>query len=456
VKTIRHALLSLWLAFYCSLGIAGQGPQPDPVTDSDFYDHGQAATAKAELGMKLFYDKLLSGNRNISCATCHHAMTDTGDWLSLPVGEGGRGLGPARDTGDGTSAIHERVPRNAPPVFNLGALTFTVMFHDGRLEQDPQHPSGFLSPAGDDLPAGLDNALAAQAMFPVTSATEMAGQPTENAIADATAAADLPLVWELLAQRLRDNDDYVALFMDAYPDGPAAVRTAGDITFAHAANAIGAFEATAWRFDNSPYDRYLRGDKQAMSTAALRGLRVFLGKGNCATCHSGPFQTDLSYHAIAMPQIGPGKGDNLPGYSDGHDDFGRERVTGDPADRFRFRTPTLRNVALSGPYGHAGAYSTLEAVVRHHLDPVAGLYGYDPQQAVLPSREDLDAMDFVVMEDAARIAAIADASELAPVDLDETDIASLLAFLHALTDPAAHDLRGDLPESVPSGDPLAD
>ena len=456
MKTIRHALLSLGLAFYSSLGIAGQGPQPGPVTDSDFYDHGRAATAKVELGMQLFYDKLLSGNRNISCATCHHAMTDTGDWLSLPVGEGGRGLGPARDTGDGISTIHERVPRNAPPVFNLGALTFTVMFHDGRLEQDPQHPSGFLSPAGDDLPAGLDNALAAQAMFPVTSATEMAGQPTENAIADATAAADLPLVWELLAQRLRDNDDYVALFMDAYPDGPAAVRTAGDITFVHAANAIGAFEATAWRFDNSPYDRYLRGDKQAMSTAALRGLRVFLGKGNCAACHSGPFQTDLSYHAIAMPQIGPGKGDNLPGYSDGHDDFGRERVTGDPADRFRFRTPTLRNVALTGPYGHAGAYSTLEAVVRHHLNPVAGLYGYDPQQAVLPSREDLDAMDFVVMEDAARIAAIADASELAPVDLDETDIANLLAFLHALTDPAAHDLRGDLPESVPSGDPLAD
>ena len=102
MKTIRHALLSLWLAFYSSLGIAGQGPQPDPVTDSDSYDHGQAATAKAELGMKLFYDKLLSGTRNITCATCHHAMTDTGDWLSLPVGEGGRGLGPARDTGDGT------------------------------------------------------------------------------------------------------------------------------------------------------------------------------------------------------------------------------------------------------------------------------------------------------------------------------------------------------------------
>jgi cytochrome c peroxidase len=81
VKTIRHALLSLWLAFYSSLGIAGQGPQPDPVTDSDFYDHGQAATAKAELGMKLFYDKLLSVNRNISCAeTCRKAYPAAIHW----------------------------------------------------------------------------------------------------------------------------------------------------------------------------------------------------------------------------------------------------------------------------------------------------------------------------------------------------------------------------------------
>jgi cytochrome c peroxidase len=450
------ALLPIGLAICSSIALAGSGQQPDPVTDSDFHEHGPATAARGELGMKLFYDKLLSGNRNIACATCHHAMTDTGDWLSLPVGEGGRGLGPARDTGSGADAIHERVPRNAPPVFNLGARTFTVMFHDGRLQQDPLHPSGFSSPAGDDLPPGLDNALAAQAMFPVTSATEMAGQPGENAIADATAAGDLPLVWELLSERLRGNDEYVALFMAAYPEGPDAVSTAADITFVHAANAIGAFEGSAWRFDNSPYDRYLRGDKQAMSNAALRGLRVFTGKGKCAGCHSGPFQTDLSYHAIAMPQIGPGKGDNLEGYSDGRDDFGRERVTSDPADRFRFRTPTLRNVALTGPWGHAGAYATLEAVVRHHLDPVAALYSYDPAQAVLPSRPDLDAVDLVVMQDAARLAAIADANELAPVELSETDIANLLAFLHALTDPAAHDLRGDLPASVPSGDALAD
>ena len=224
---------------------------PPPATDADYYDNGAPDPARVALGQQLFFDKILSGNRKISCATCHHAMTDTGDWLSLPVGEGGQGLGPTRDTGSGADAIHERVARNAPPVFNLGASAFSVMFHDGRLQQDPQHPTGFISPAGEDLPPGLDNALAAQAMFPVTSGTEMAGQPTENEIADATAADDLPLVWELLAQRLRDNADYAEMFMAAYPDGPLAVTSAGDITFVHAANAIGAFEGTAWRFDDS-------------------------------------------------------------------------------------------------------------------------------------------------------------------------------------------------------------
>jgi cytochrome c peroxidase len=434
---------------------------PSPVTDDDYYYDGNPdpalVEALVELGKNLFFDKLLSGNLNISCSTCHHVLADTGDWLPLPVGEGGRGLGVARDTGSGDDAIHERVPRNAQPIFNLGRKDFNFSFHDGRVEICPEEePSGFCSPAGEDLPSGLDNILAAQAMFPVTSPTEMAGQEGENDQADAVVGGDLPLVWETIAQKLRDEENYLPLFQAAFPDGPDAVETADDITYVHAANAIAAFETVNWRFDNSPFDRYLRGDKAAMSPSAKRGLRIFYGRGGCSSCHTGKFQTDQGFHAIAMPQIGPGKGDNLPGYTDGHDDFGRERVTGIFTDRFRFRTPTLRNVALTFPYGHSGAYSTLEAVVRHHLDPVNSLNNYDQSQVVLPSRPDLDAQDFVVMDDLARVEAIAAANELAPVDLDEKQIADLIEFLHALTDPAAIDLRKDMPASVPSGLSLAD
>jgi cytochrome c peroxidase len=453
---IRSFFSLLIFSIFCSQVLAGQGGRlPAPVEDSDFYDDGNPDPDLVELGKNLFFDKILSGNLNISCGSCHHVLTDTGDGLSLPVGEGGRGLGVTRDTGSGLDAIHERVPRNAQPIFNLGRKDFNFSFHDGRVEICPSEPSGFCSPAGDDLPLGLANILAAQAMFPVTSPAEMAGQAGENNQANAADPddPDLPLVWEVIAQKLRNVDAYLPLFQAAFPD---AVKYSDDITYVQAANAIAAFETAAWRFDNSPFDRYLRGEKAAMSPSAKRGMRVFYGKGGCADCHSGKFQTDQGFYAIAMPQIGPGKGDSLPEYSDGHDDYGREQVTGDIADRYKFRTPTLRNVSLTPPYGHAGAYNTLEAVVRHQLDPVNALYDYDQTQAVMPSRKDLDEQDFVVMDTPARVAAIADANEVAPVKLSEKKIADLIQFLHALTDPAAIDLRNDMPTSVPSGLPLAD
>ena len=411
---------------------------PAPATDADYYDDGASDLAKVALGAQLFFDKVLSGNFNISCATCHHSFTGTGDGLALPIGEGGRGLGATRDTGVGPDAVHERVPRNAPHVFNLGAREFTHMFHDGRVQPNAAMPNGIESPAGFDLPKGLDNALAVQAMFPVTSGTEMAGQAGENPIADAAAAGNLAGVggvWEQLAERLQGLPGYVEQFVTVFPD----VTTATDIRFTHAANAIAAFEAANWRADNSPFDRFLRGERGAMSLSALAGMRVFYSprKGNCASCHSGTYQTDQSFRAIAMPQIGAGKGDGI-----GYEDFGRERVSG--------------NVAQTAPYGHSGAYDTLEAVVRHHLDPVESLYNYDPSQLRLPSRADLDSTDLQAMNDQAVVSAIASANELTSVDLSEREISQLMDFLQALTDPAMLDLRGDIPGSVPSGLPLGD
>ena len=405
--------------------------------------------AKRQLGQLLFFDKLLSGNRNISCATCHHPLTNSGDDLSLPIGEGGSGLGPARDTGGGDDAVVERVPRNAPHLFNLGDASFTALFFDGRVALDPGQPSGFLSPAGNDLPSGLDNPLAVQAMFPVTSGTEMAGQAGENEVADAAAANDLPGVWAILAERLRQNPEYVSRFMNAFPN---QVLSAADISFVLAANAIGFFEAESFQARNSPFDRKEAGEATAMSAAALRGEALFNGKGQCSQCHSGPLQTDQSFRSIALPQIGPGKGDGVSG----HEDFGRERVTGDPADRYRFRTPSLRNVELTAPYGHDGAYASLAAIIRHHNDPVAALESYDIGQAVLPSRPDLDAIDGFVQADAGLRGQIAAANELAPLGLSEAEIGDLVEFMKALTDPASRDLSALVPESLPSGLPVAD
>jgi cytochrome c peroxidase len=412
-----------------------------PATDPD----------QVALGKLLFFDKELSGNRNIACATCHHPLAAIGDGLSMPVGEGARGLGVARDTGSGADAVHERVPRNAPHLFNLGAEGFDELFWDGRISVNPDHPSGYDSPAGDDLPPGLPTVLAAQAMFPVTSNEEMAGQPGENPVADAVAAGNLAGpggVWALLAERLRAIPEYVALFEAAFDD----VDGAEDITFVHVATALGAFEADAFRADDSPFDRFLRGRDDALSGAQKRGMALFNGRAGCVVCHSGPLQTDHRFHTIALPQIGPGKGDGV----NGREDFGRERVTGDPADRYRFRTPSLRNVALTAPYGHSGAFNTLEAHVRHYRDTAASLRAYDPSQAALPSRPDLDALDFEALAQPAVVEALAAATEAPPRGLSDRDVADLVAFLHALTDPAMLDMRHLMPERVPSGLPLAD
>lgn len=429
------------------------------------YDFRTYSDEQVELGRNLMFDRILSGNKNISCGTCHHSLAGTGDGLSLPVGEGGMGLGVTRSVGEGVDQIVERVPRNAPPIFNLGDNSFDTLFHDGRVTSigGEGMPSGCVTPAGMDLPDTLNDLLACQAMFPVTSATEMAGQAGENPVADAAADGNLAGpdgVWALLAARLQAIPKYVELFKAAFPND---VMQADDITYAHAANALSAFESVAWRADNSPFDRYLRGDNHAMSGNARWGMNLFYyGDNNgrsCADCHSGMYQTDNSFHAIAMPQIGTGRDSNSPGKTGGHEDFGREQVTGNAEDTLRFRTPTLRNVALTPPYGHGGAFNSLRAVVEHHRNAVDSLYQYnDNRQAVLPTHPTLDAENYIAMDDPDRVNFIADHNELEPFSYTDREIDAIMDFLHSLTDPASLDLRADqdVVNGVPSGLGLRD
>ena len=462
---------------------------PEQVVDADYYDDGAPPLEKVELGRLLFFDKLLSGNRNIACATCHHPELATADGLALGLGEGPSGLGPKRKAGrTEATAVHERIPRNSPAVFNLGAKEFTRMFHDGRVETDPNgyYEGGFISPAKWKLPKGLESVLAVQAMFPVASPAEMAGQKGENKIADAVSlnnAAGPGGVWELLAKRLQAVPEYVERFKAAFPN---RVREAGDVTYVLAANAIAAFETEAFRSDDSPFDAYVRGDDNALNTEEQRGMQLFYGKANCVSCHGGKFQTDHEFRAIAMPQVGPGKGDGgdadywrASGERAFLEDLGRGRVTVRPEDNFKFRTPSLRNVTLTGPWGHDGAYDTLEKIVRHHLDPVASLERYPIEQLQLPklrrileltasgSRlrhewlpdrrvEGFLMRDTWVQQHPELRARIGRANELGRIDLSDGEVGDLIAFLGSLTDPSSSNLTSIVPSRVPSGLPVKD
>lgn len=400
---------------------------------------------QAALGQLLFYDKILSGNKNIACSTCHHPRFGTSDGLSLGIGEGGVGLGPSRTGGVGRSRIAKRIPRNAPGLWNLGARDLTVMFHDGRLEAGDTYENGFDSPAEEYLPEGLTSLLAAQAIFPLVARFEMAGDPAENEIAGAIHDR-IDTAWPYLAKRVRGTGDYGARFVAAFDH----IETPEEVRIADIANALAAFMAAEWQSIDSPFDRYLAGEANALGAAQKRGMALFYGRGGCARCHSGPLLSDQAFHALGLPPFGPGR---TRRFDPAARDVGRMGKSDDAADAYRFRTPMLRNVALTAPYGHNGAYPTLESIIRHHGNPRAARAAWRPRDAALPAAPWLSATDFVVLQDRREMARQARALDIQPVALSDQDVADLVAFMHALTGEAAAAGRSPfgVPKEVPSG-----
>ncbi|MDA7427958.1 methylamine utilization protein MauG [Primorskyibacter aestuariivivens] len=423
--------------------MAGERPLPTPITADDFRPFD---TRRAALGQLLFYDKLLSGNRNISCATCHHPEFGTSDGLSLGVGEGGVGIGPTRRIRQDANRPLKRVPRNAPALFNLGHKSVSVMFHDGRVTDADSYGVGFNTPVEEWLPPGLQSVLAAQSLIPLTSKVEMAGSPDENDLA-AAANRRIDQVWPVVVTRLQANPDYVALFKAAFDD----IDSAADITAAHLGNALDDFQNSEWQSYASPFDDYLNGDATALNPSQTRGLQLFYGKANCASCHSGPLLTDQGFHALALPPFGPGR---VRLFDLMARDVGRMSETDLLEDAYRFRTPSLRNVALTAPYGHNGAFATLEGMVRHHLDPSGSLETWDRGQLVLADDPGFAASDFNIWQDSREMARLMARVDIEPVGLSVSEVADLVAFLHALTDPNARKGRLGSPETVPSGLPV--
>lgn len=420
-------------------------PLPEPLTDADFAP--PATRAEIALGHLLFHDPVLAGNRNISCATCHHPRFATSDGLSLGIGEGGVGLGPDRRA-DPENPPEQRIPRNSTALFNMGARALTVMFHDGRIEVDPARPSGLRTPLGAEMVQGFDSLLSAQTMFPVLSSDEMAGHYQENAVAKAVRQGRITGpggAWDLISRRVAAIPAYADMFAAAYPE----IAAGREIAFTDISNAIAAFVAWEWRADDSPFDRFLRGEG-TLSPQAADGMALFYGAAGCSACHSGKLLSDMDFHAMGQPQLGPGKVERFETHQR---DIGRMRVTGRAEDAYAFRTPPLRNVARTGPWGHAGAYADLAAFLRHHADPAAGLAAYR-SGAILPELDGI-ADDWAVMRSGALRGEIAETvAGRRPVALTEAEIAALVAFLKSLTDEAALAGRLGVPAAVPSGLPV--
>lgn len=280
-------------------------PPDNPMTD-----------AKVELGKQLYFDKRLSRDNTVSCATCHRPDAAWADTTPTSAGIEGKHGG-----------------RNSPTVLNAGY--FVPQFWDGRAVH-----------------------LEKQAVGPVANPVEM----------------DLPL--DELIVRLKGIPGYVSQFQAVFGTEPTELGVA---------RAIAAFERTIIS-SNSPYDKYLQGDRKAMSAAAVRGMDLFNGKGHCTSCHSGPLFSDQRFHNLGV------------GYKDGKfADVGRFEVTKDPKDMGAFRTPGLRGIAETGPFLHDGSEKTLEAVM--DLYDRGGIRNPNLDPLMLPlhlsGREKMDIVEFM-------------------------------------------------------------
>lgn len=370
---------------------------PGTVTQPEFPVPGATSVL---LGRDLFYDPILSGNRNISCATCHNPATGTTGSAFLSLGEGGIGPGT------------ERIARNTPALYNLGATAFTALMRDGRVEADAAQRFRIRLPGDLYLERPVPSVLAAQTLISLVSADEMAAHPGGNTIAGAVAAGrimGLNGAWQQIAQRVEQVPEYRRRFAGLIgEDEPVHIT---DI-----ARVLGDFMTFEFRSTGSPFDAFLHGDDTALNDDQTHGMTLFYGKAGCAACHSGPFQTDQRFYAIGLSRIGPGKGHGPQGPGG----LGRGAVTGKPEDLYTFRTPSLRNVVLTAPYGHDGAFADLTGMIRQHLGPESALAGSDPGQT----------------------------------GLSEAEIAALVAFLGALSDPIATTGRLGAPDRVPSGLPV--
>ncbi|MCD8522927.1 MAG: cytochrome-c peroxidase [Saccharospirillaceae bacterium] len=421
-------------------------------------------SAKAQLGMQLFFTTALGGDQDTACVSCHHPALGGGDDLSLPIGVGADSpalLGPGRSS---SGSVLPTVPRNAPTTFNI-ALWDQVMFHDGRIESLSKVPGRNGSAGGIRTPDSAfsvadenagDNLVTAQARFPVTSEAEMRGTAFEAGQNNNRVRGHLSERLAGLVDELANPDvdgsgknDWQEQFETVYK---AESDVADLITYERIADAIAAYESSQV-FVASPWARYVGGEKHALTSAQKNGARLFFtgtdkGGAGCSSCHRGDFFTDEKFHNIAMIQFGEGKGDG----SDGDDDFGRFRETKELADRYAFRTPTLLNVEVTGPYGHTGAYDTLEGIIRHHLNP---------QNAV----DDFFASNQTWCNSMNQFRTVADCDVLYPnaekntraalsklsADqvnglsglkngaLNSSDIADLVSFMQALTDPCVKD-----------------
>ncbi len=418
------------------------------------------------LGQSLFFDPILSGNKDVACATCHHPVLASTDGLRLSIGSGGSGLGAGRRLGSG----RQFTARHSPDLFERARQEWRVFFWDGRLQKNKDERWQARSvqgveiplPAGGQFPADLPGA-AIQSWLPPLARVEMRGQVhhtpagllndrawdgSENELAS-LADQDLMGLWRGLQRRVLAIPAYASAYRLAAEKqlSLSGVEKEASETSAFmrvTGQALSAFMQVAFAADDTAWDQFLSGADEALTPAQKRGALLFYGRAGCGHCHSGSLFSDQQFHNIGVM---PYAAALLPG---SQQDLGRFLLTRRLADRYAFRTPPLRNVALTGPYFHNGSVQNLREAIDWHRRPVKHLREFRWTAVPWPLRS-ITHPERVRTD---RIVQTLDKKLAGSTALSEREIADLVAFMHALTDERAKELEKWLPASVPSGLPV--
>lgn len=392
----------------------------------------------ADLGRLLFFDTVGGLNNDNNCSGCHSPTAGFGDTQSIAIGVENNGVvGPNRSG--------PRNQRRTPTVVNT-AFFPNLMWNSrfASLSDDPfDNSAGFIFPAPEGTTLShLPHLLTAQAFIPPTERVEVAGFHFPGDSAD---------IRNEVLRRINNVAEYRKRFEKIFP----SVRLGEPITFEMFGAAIAEFEFTLV-FADAPIDRFARGQRNALSNDQKRGALLFFGAARCVECHSvsgksNEMFSDFEQHVIGVPQIAPNVGNVTFDGPGADEDFGLEQNTGNSADRYKFRTSPIRNVALQPTFFHNGAFTRLEDAIRHHLNVNASVVGYDPLAA------GVDPDLAVRMGPMAPVLARIDPILSTPINLTEDEFQQLVDFVrHGLLDQRARPekLQRLIPRSAPSGFPV--
>ncbi len=275
-----------------------------------------ASEAKETLGKLLFFDPILSGNKDVACATCHHPKNGYTEFLDISIGPNSKGLGSKRKF---------NVPNDIPFV-KRNAQTIINAAFNGINENNRYNPET-ATMFWDKRIKSLEN----QALEPIKAFEEMRGH----------GITEIEILQNVI-DRLNDIPEYQKLFEQAFGEKDA-------VTVENLGKAIATFERTIISND-SRFDQYKRGKRDAITISEKEGMELFKSVG-CINCHNGPMFSDYKLHVMGAPENNK-----------------LEIPDAGVADTFAFRTPSLRNLRFTAPYMHNGSFQNLRRVLEFYED----------------------------------------------------------------------------------------